>query len=159
MKAASHYHQGKYEPKNKSKYIGKKIPEYRSGWEKQLCVNFDDSPYVIEWASEPFAIQYKFIDLERGCEKWSIYVPDFYAKMETNRGNVRFLIEVKPYAQTVEPNPPKKNTQAGRRRYDAAFVRSPFRETDSTKHDEALLRNGVPTYTGAVRDGIGRDRH
>jgi hypothetical protein len=114
------YHKGFYEPKNKSKYIGKKVPFYRSGWEKEVCVKFDDSPFVLEWASEPFAIQYKFIDLSTGLDKWSMYVPDYYAKMQTNRGVVRFLIEVKPYEQTIEPKIPKKQTPAAIRRYNAS---------------------------------------
>ena len=112
------YHRGKYEPKNKDKYIGKKIPTYRSGWEKEVCIKFDDSPFILEWASEPFAIQYKFIDLELGKEKWALYIPDYYAKMQTNRGVVRFLIEVKPYNQTIEPRPPKVRNQKALRRYD-----------------------------------------
>lgn len=112
------YHKGRYEPKNKEKYIGKKIPTYRSGWEKQICIQFDDSPYVIEWASEPFAIQYRFVDVQNGTEQWLLYVPDYYAKMETNRGTVRFLIEVKPFSQTVEPKPPKVRNPKALRRYD-----------------------------------------
>jgi hypothetical protein len=118
----SEYHRGKYEPINKQKYIGKKIPTYRSGWEKEVCIKFDQSPFVVEWASEPFAIQYRFIDPSTGIEKWSLYVPDYYAKMNTNRGVVRFLIEVKPYKQSVEPVPPKKRNPKALRRYDAEKV-------------------------------------
>ena len=44
--------QGVYTPINASKYIGKKQPRYRSGWELAFMRFCDNNDNVLQWASE-----------------------------------------------------------------------------------------------------------
>lgn len=112
----SPYKRGKYIPNNISKYVGKHVPVYRSSFELRVCTFFDTISSVIEWASEPMAIQYSYMS-EDGSPLWSLYIPDYYVKMNTNSGVKKFLVEVKPYKQTVPPVPPKRNTKKSAERF------------------------------------------
>lgn len=99
---------GNYKVKNPSKYIGDitKII-YRSSWERKFCVFCDSSQKVIKWSSEPFGIKYVSpID-----KKIHEYFIDFYVKIEQVNGVIEeYLVEVKPKAQLLKPELPKKNT-------------------------------------------------
>lgn len=87
--------QGVYKPVNPQK-CKSQIPSYRSSWERDICVSLDLSPSVLNWAIEPFSINYV-------CpisNKIKNYFPDFYVEYVDAEGKIRAqLIEVKPYKQ------------------------------------------------------------
>ena len=123
-KQAGKPHQGVYVPKHPEKVIGGAVIT-RSGWEFAFARWCDDNPSVLEWGSEPCAIQYRNpggVNMD-ACRKanvspmdplnWPIndYYPDFYVMLRTDDDTdgtdvVRLLIEIKPYAQTQRPVPP-----------------------------------------------------
>lgn len=87
---------GLFEPKNPDKYIGKKIPRYRSSWEWAFMKFCDNNPAVTQWASESIQIPYR--NPLNG--KNTIYVPDFFIVYNNKKQQqVAELIEVKPNNQ------------------------------------------------------------
>jgi hypothetical protein len=99
----------KFIPKNKKKYLGDwdNICA-RSSWEYKCFKWMDDNPNVLEWHSEECVIPYKSpVD-----GKYHRYFPDIFARMKNSDGRVRaYLIEIKPYAQTIEPKVKSKITK------------------------------------------------
>jgi hypothetical protein len=90
------YQQGKYEPNNTEKYIGKHVPQYRSGWELQFMRMCDNHPAIIAWASESHRIPY--IHPITGARK--TYVPDFFVIYVDAQGKKHAeLVEIKPSSQ------------------------------------------------------------
>ena len=49
---------GKYQPKNKQKFLGKRAPVYRSMWERRFMIYCDKSESIFEWDSESIHIPY-----------------------------------------------------------------------------------------------------
>lgn len=99
------YKQGIYVPFNKEKYIPVKnkmnnliYPQYRSSYELKFFKYCDLNPKIIKWSSEPIAIPY----ISPLDNKKHRYFVDFYIIIN----NVKFLVEIKPYNQTI---PPKNN--------------------------------------------------
>jgi hypothetical protein len=91
------YAQGKFNPKNPEKYIGGKIPTYRSGWEFAFMKFCDENANVTQWASEAIRIPYR----NPLTGKHTIYVPDFFiAYADKNGKQFVELIEVKPSNKT-----------------------------------------------------------
>jgi hypothetical protein len=90
-------HQGKYKIKNPEKYKGDhRNIIYRSSWELRVFNYMDRNPDVIKWSSEEIIIPYKSpIDGRKHR-----YFPDVW--MKTKNGDV-YLIEIKPFKETVEP--------------------------------------------------------
>lgn len=102
------FHQGYYYPKNKEKYIGKKLPYFRSSWERRICQFFDENPNILGWASESHRIPYK----HPFTGKNTTYVPDFFVIYEDKYGNRHAeIIEVKPSKQ-VPGNAKRKRDKA-----------------------------------------------
>ena len=98
---ARKFAQGKYTPLNPEKYVGKKLPTYRSGWELTFCQFCDNHPSVLQWASESINIPYKNPLTGRN----TIYVPDFLIVYQDRNGKNRAeLIEIKPGSQTTMEN-------------------------------------------------------
>lgn len=100
------YKQGIYKPKNPEKYSGDQFNIiYRSSWELRVQKWLDTNENVLEWSSEEHAIPYVSpID-----NKIHRYFVDFYAKVKRADGSIStYLIEVKPYAQTIEPEVQKR---------------------------------------------------
>lgn len=94
-------HQGKFIPKNPSKYKGNvRDIVYRSGYELKFMNWADLNQDVIEWASETVVIPYRS-PLDRRIHR---YFVDFYLK--TVGGT--YLIEVKPDRFTRPPEPRRK---------------------------------------------------
>jgi hypothetical protein len=100
------YHQGYYKIQNVSKYIGNPVDiVYRSSWEYRFMLYCDLNDGVKKWGSEIYKIPYvDYLGHSRS------YIPDFY--LETvNSSNPdyvnKFLVEVKPEAETKEPIIPK----------------------------------------------------
>ena len=89
----SKYAQGKYQVINTAKYIGKKVPTYRSSWEFTFCTFCDNNDSVLQWASESITIPYR----NPVTAKNTIYVPDFLiVYVDANQKQHTELIEIKP---------------------------------------------------------------
>ena len=99
-------YKGRYNPRNPQKYKGNPHNViYRSLWERKFMVYCDRNEDIIHWASEELAIPYvNPIDRKRHR-----YYPDFIIK--TTKGK-RYMIEIKPAAQTKKPKPKTKRTRA-----------------------------------------------
>lgn len=95
------FHKGRYVLKNPDKYVGNKDNiVYRSSWEKVMMINLDNNPNVWKWTSEETVIPY-ISPLDNRRHK---YYMDFTVFYKDKEGEVyTTLIEVKPYAQTIEP--------------------------------------------------------
>jgi hypothetical protein len=90
--------QGKFEPKNPEKYVGKKSPMSRSSWEFVFMRMLDEHPGVESWASESIQIPYR--DPLTGRQ--TIYVPDFFIVYKDKNGKKNAeVVEVKPANQTI----------------------------------------------------------
>lgn len=64
---------------------------------------------IIEWGSEEIALPYRS-PLDNKIHR---YFPDFYIKVKENNGSLkRYLIEIKPKKQTVEPKVQKRKTKS-----------------------------------------------
>lgn len=105
-----------YHPVNKEKYMGD--PPFavcRSSWEVGVCRWMDSNPSVIQWKSEPFGIPYIDIgmkDKRSGLPKRRKYYPDFLAKIKNRDGStVIWLIEVKPFKETIPPKKSKRKAK------------------------------------------------
>ena len=102
-------YKGKFTPKYPEKYRGNPTNViYRSLWELKVMRYFDSHPGVIEWASEEVIIPY-ISPIDNRVHR---YFPDFYVKMKNREGIIETLIiEVKPSAQTKEPQVQEKRTR------------------------------------------------
>ena len=94
----SKYANGFYQVINAEKYIGKKTPHYRSGWENTFMRFCDLNPSILQWASESVHINYR----NPFTNKNTIYVPDFLIIYVDKSGAQHAeLIEIKPSQQTT----------------------------------------------------------
>ena len=108
---------GVYQLDNPGKYIGPLTDGgvlYRSSWEARVWYYMDHNANVIEWASEGLIIPYIF-KLDSKVHK---YYPDVVCKINTRDGIKTFIIEVKPYKQTIEPSKPKNRSLDRKHRYE-----------------------------------------
>lgn len=96
--------------KNPQKYTAPdKVITCRSGWEITFVIKFlDRHPSVLEWTSESLVIPYLYpVD-----GKMHRYFTDFWMKCVGSDGKTKeFIIEVKPYAETIEPKKPVRSTK------------------------------------------------
>jgi hypothetical protein len=102
------FYQGRFTPKNPGKYNGDvKNIIFRSSWEYILLKWLDNEPNVISYSSEETVIPYRSpVD-----GKMHRYFVDFAVTMKTKEGIKKFLVEVKPHSQTIEPKKPKRLTE------------------------------------------------
>lgn len=103
-------YKGKFRPHNIKKYRGDhKGIIYRSLWELRFMRYCDDTPSILEWASEELIIPYRSpVD-----GKKHRYFPDFWLKVKTAEGEIKeSVIEIKPKIQT---KPPKKRSKVTRK--------------------------------------------
>lgn len=92
------FSKGIYKVKNPEKYVGNKIPTYRSSWEFTFMNFCDHNPSIQQWASESVKIPYR--DPLTG--KQTVYVPDFLiVYLDKNLKRHAELIEIKPANQTL----------------------------------------------------------
>lgn len=105
-------HSGRFKPKNPKKYKGDPTGIiYRSSWEATVMMYCDKHPDVLEWSSEEIVIPY----ISPKDNRRHRYFPDFVIKRKGKDGRIQTLmVEVKPYAQTLPPNPNKSKTPKGR---------------------------------------------
>ena len=102
-------YKGRYRPSNPKKYRGDSSNIiYRSLWERKFMVYCDNHSKILEWGSEEIALPYRSpID-----NKIHRYYPDFYIKVKETNGEIkRYIIEIKPKKQTVEPKVKKRKTK------------------------------------------------
>jgi hypothetical protein len=103
------YHQGIYKAENPEKYMGDANNiVYRSSWEFKAMRYFDRSKHVLAWASEELIIPY-MSPLDKRVHR---YFTDFVVKMDTGQ---TYVIEVKPYDQTL---PPKRGKRQQKKSYE-----------------------------------------
>lgn len=94
----THWAQGSYDVINPAKYVGKRTPRYRSGWELSFMRFCDTNDHILQWASESIAIPYKHPLTGRMTQ----YIPDFLITYRTRTNTMRAeLIEIKPKKQSV----------------------------------------------------------
>jgi hypothetical protein len=111
-------YKGRFRPKNPAKYKGDPTKIiYRSLWEFKFFRFVDEHPDVIWWQSEEVIVPYRSpID-----SRVHRYFPDVIVHKKSPEGKIQtIMIEIKPYKQTLPPDPSKKNnTPSGRvsRRY------------------------------------------
>ena len=103
------YYQGKYKVKNYQKYKGDPTNViYRSSWELKFLKYCDLNDNVLEFGSEEVIVPY-MSPLDNRIHR---YFPDFYIKVRESTGQIKkYLIEVKPFKQTVEPQVKKRKTK------------------------------------------------
>lgn len=102
-------YKGYFKPRNPSKYLGNPTNiVYRSLWELKFMKYLDSHPNIVSWASEEFSIPYVSpID-----NKIHRYYPDFLIKKLKDGGKVEtVVIEIKPAAQTKQPEVKKQRTR------------------------------------------------
>ena len=101
-------YKGSYFPTNPKKYKGNPNQIiYRSLWERKVMFYCDKNDAIIEWGSEEVIVPY----ISPWDGKLHRYFPDFYMKVRQADGSTKkFIVEVKPKAQTKEPvkNPKRK---------------------------------------------------
>lgn len=99
---------GKYLPSNCKKYKGNPTKiYYRSLWELKFMKWCDGNNNILEWGSEEIVVPYRSpLD-----GKYHRYFVDFYVKVRTRTGDIKkYLIEIKPKKQTIEPAVQKRKT-------------------------------------------------
>ncbi len=102
-------YKGRYSPTYPRKYKGNHTNiVYRSLWERKFMVYCDNHTKILEWGSEEIALPYRSpID-----NKVHRYFPDFYIKVRESNGKIkRYIIEIKPKKQTMEPKVKKRKTK------------------------------------------------
>jgi hypothetical protein len=102
-------YKGKYQPAFPKKYKGDPTNiVYRSLWERTFMKYCDTNENILEWFSEEIAVPYRSpID-----NKIHRYFPDFYIKVKESNGSIKkYIIEIKPKKQTVEPQVQKRKTK------------------------------------------------
>lgn len=101
--------QGKFKPTNPEKYKGDSNNIiYRSSWERKFLQYCDTNKNIVEYSSEEIALPYRSpID-----QRIHRYFPDFYIKVKESTGQIKkYLIEIKPKKQTIEPQVKTKRTK------------------------------------------------
>ena len=102
------YHQGKYTMRNPEKYVGDvNNIIYRSSWELKFLKWADMNPSVLFISSEEVIIPYySQVDL-----KMHRYFVDFALMIQKKDGTIKkYLVEIKPEAQTLPPKKGKRST-------------------------------------------------
>ncbi len=104
------FKQGIYKPTNREKCLNKVPVVYRSFLEARLFRVLDRSSNVLEWSSEQVIIPYKnpVKSAQEGETVYSRYFVDVYMKMTIGEEVKKFIVEIKPFAQTQPPKPSKK---------------------------------------------------
>ena len=103
-------YKGKYQPSYLQKYKGDPTNiVYRSLWERKFMVYCDTNDNILEWGSEQIALPYRS-PIDGKIHK---YFPDFYIKVRENDGKIqKYIIEIKPQRQTIEPKVPQRKTKS-----------------------------------------------
>ena len=96
---------GRYTLINPKKYMGDKIPVYKSKWEKKVFYAIDRNPYVLEWGYEVIPIYYH----NPVYGRYTIYYPDIFCRIQNESGKKeQLLIEIKPVCMMTMPTAPTR---------------------------------------------------
>ena len=94
----SKFAQGIFKVTNPQKYVGKREPRYRSGWEHAFMRFCDTNDNILQWASESIVIPYR----HPLTGKMTNYVPDFLITYRTKNNKMcAEVIEIKPKKQSI----------------------------------------------------------
>jgi len=94
----SKFAQGIYRVTNPQKYVGKREPRYRSGWEHAFMRFCDTNDNILQWASESIVIPYR----HPLTGKMTNYVPDFLITYRNRDNTMRAeVVEIKPKKQSI----------------------------------------------------------
>ena len=104
IRRSNESYKGRYRPKHPEKYRGDASTcFYRSLWERKFMIFCDENSSVIEWSSEEVVVPY-VSPIDGRTHR---YFVDFWVKVQSKEGETKiFLIEVKPKAQTKQPETP-----------------------------------------------------
>jgi len=129
--------QGKYTASNIDKYKGTLPIIYRSSWERRVFFFLDNHPSIIEWGSESIIIPY----LNQVDGKMHRYYIDVNFIINDKDGNQkRYIVEIKPFDQTIPPKAPKKRTPKAMQRYNLAML-AYQKNQDKWRAAEAWAKN------------------
>ena len=118
-KQTSKFKQGVYRCAHPEKYKGTYPILYRSSYELKYFRWCDYNPSIISWGSESIIIPYQ----NPLTGSISRYFVDSNISMKTKDGSIKkFLIEIKPFIQTIPPKP-GKNTK-GLLRRQAEYIKN-----------------------------------
>ncbi len=96
----SKFKHGVFYPLHKEKFIGDKLPEYRSGWELKFFRWADNNVNILAWGSENIVIPY-INPLDNRVHRY--FVDNFIVFRDKNGNKKKFLIEIKPSQQVAKP--------------------------------------------------------
>jgi hypothetical protein len=103
-----HLKQGYYRPVHPEKYQGDPANIiFRSGLELKFYRFFDHNPAIIRWSSEQVVVPYT-ADTDGKVHR---YYVDAWLKVKGKKGIFEYLVEIKPYAFTLEPPQQDRKTQ------------------------------------------------
>lgn len=106
--------QGYFKPVNLEKYVGDRLPIFRSSWEFKFLRWCDLNPAVVQYASEPVGIKF-FNPLDKRVH---VYYVDFYVIIKNSDGTEqKYLIEVKPTKYVNPPTAPDRMTDKSTHNY------------------------------------------
>ena len=88
---------------------------YKSSLEFKAIKYADYNKHITKWSLEPFNIKY----IKPTDGKYHRYYIDLFLEFSTGD---KFLVEIKPKSQTVQPQKPKKNTQKAQLNYQNALM-------------------------------------
>ena len=132
-KRRARFASGVYDVINRKKYKNrKKLPRYRSSWERKFMVWCDHSDKVVSWDYENLEIPYRYsVD-----QKIHRYILDFMVDVIENGKVVRYAIEVKPVDQLLPPE--RKKFRSKIKYVEAAKVY--IQNRDKREATQALCR-------------------
>lgn len=103
------YLQGKFTPKNPSKYVGDVSNIiYRSSWELKVMIFFDTNPNILKYGSEELIIPY-ISPVDNLPHR---YYTDFAVQYKTKLNEIKkAIVEIKPLSQCKPPEMKSKVTK------------------------------------------------
>jgi hypothetical protein len=107
FKKDERFKQGIFRPINKTKFIGE-FAIFRSSLERKFFLWADKNPNVLEWGSENIIVPYKS-PLDNKIHR---YYVDNYVVLKEGNNIVKYLIEIKPFKQTLKPTISKKKKKS-----------------------------------------------
>lgn len=102
------FKQGIFVPRYMDKLIDSSNPVYRSGLELAFMRFCDNNPNILKWGSESVVIPY-YSPLDNKMHR---YFVDNFVMIREGEKIVKYLVEVKPSSQTVEPTFSKRKKQS-----------------------------------------------
>lgn len=108
LKRDKRFKQGYYKPINPEKYVGKPPIIYRSGLELKFMRWCDKTDTILRWSSETVKIPY-YDSIQK--KKRLYYIDNFVEILEGDEVK-KYLVEIKPHKQTVEPKPTKRKKKS-----------------------------------------------